>query len=168
MDTPIFKVILYKIIFYILIIPFTIKLLLLTLPLNQQILVIAGLFLIFFAIIDFIVMPIVFYFFIIPKIEKQIGQKLEFTLRIYDFSPLGFLVRYGEVASYIVKKQLGLKIKPNSQLALAKVHYDISLCSRADIIWSFIAQISIWIAIISGLIGFVATIAGPPLPVISY
>jgi len=86
----------------------------------------------------FLILPLIFNFYIIPRIEKQIGKKLEYTLFGYNlFFFNSYFVRYGEIALYVFYRSLKLNIK-NEEFALKKVNYDISTMQTTDKVLCFI------------------------------
>lgn len=113
------------------------------------------LMMIFSALYLVLIAPIVFNYFIIPKIEKKIGSKLEF-INWYEFYLFGkFSFRFAEIVSYIIIKYIALKLKKdphkikiNSKMALMKINYDIKEASSIEIVMSFLT-------IISGLLFFI-------------
>ena len=99
-----------------------------------------------------ILMPFLFTFYIIPKIEKRLGKKLEFVMLNYNLLPGNkFLAGYFEISWCIVKKYLMWKLKksnfnevrPSSKWALWRSNYRIEDASRFEIFISFFALTNI-------------------------
>lgn len=101
-----------------------------------------------------IIFPIIFNCFIIPKIEKKVGQKLEFISASYIFvSTYYYLIggevlgKYCEIAMYIVIKYLaskfGKKLNNKSRNALQSINYDIKRASRFELVMSFAVFLNI-------------------------
>ena len=97
-------------------------------------------------------------FYIIPKIEKRLGKKLEFVLFGYNMNPLSKFYTYIEISWCIVRKYLMWKfnigakskyfthynvVKPNCKWALWRSTYRIEDASWFEILISFYATINI-------------------------
>lgn len=85
------------------------------------------------------IMPIVFNFFVIPKIEKRIRKKLTFPFKLYNTYPFGkYFGKHFEIAFYIFLKFLRINREPPT-FALSKtnnVEYDIKNASKFEIVVS--------------------------------
>ena len=94
-----------------------------------------------------IILPLIFNFFLIPKIEKKIGKKLEYKHYIYQVALFGsFFGRYIEISYYMVVKFIASKLgfDPNKVnlgklLALQSVNYNIEEASYVEVGISFFA-----------------------------
>lgn len=107
----------------------------------------------FFGLNGVITMPIIFNFFIIPKIEKKTGKKLEFAPYWNAFLFGNFIIGYAEIVEYIIIKYFALRFKKNPdairvnrKFALEKIKYDIRTASNFEIKMSFIAAINVLLA----------------------
>ena len=109
-------------------------------------------------------MPFLFTFYIIPKIEKRVGKKLEFVMPNYYLLPGSkFVTGYFEISWCIIKKYLMWKlnklnynsIKPNSKWALWRSNYRIEGASRFEIFISFFALINIILFFLIGSIAWI-------------
>ncbi len=91
-------------------------------------------------IINFLILPLVFNFKIIPNIERKVGKKLKFELFYYSLHIFnGYFVRYGEIFLYILTIYLKIPKKMNPKYALVKVAYSREVFSTSEIFWSFFA-----------------------------
>ena len=102
--------------------------------------------------INMLSMPFLFTFYIIPKIEKRLGKKLEFVMLNYNLLPGNkFLAGYFEISWCIVKKYLMWKLKksnfnevrPSSKWSLWRSNYRIEDASRFEIFIGFFALTNI-------------------------
>ena len=108
------------------------------------------------------VIPALFKFWLIPKIERRAGCKLSFS-PVVDWYLFGrFFIGYMEVSYYIVIRYLGLKfkknpntIKINSNTALAKINYDVATAPKTEVIMSFIAWFNIVYFFLVGTIFYI-------------
>ena len=112
-------------------------------------LMICGLYIVFIA-------PLIFRFWIIPKIENRYkGVILVFDNPVYTCAPFS---NWGipplEISLYIFCKYMGWEIPltKNSHTALKKINYDINTASKAEIVMSFTSVFFIICVIISGIV----------------
>jgi|GEM_PF-4803126 len=100
----------------------------------------------------FILLPYTFRFYIVPKIEKRIGEKLPFAMTLYQTQPFSkFFGRPFDIGQAIMNKYLiwkftgktdtgiwgGARI-PYSSFAIMHVNYDIRDASFIEIFMSFL------------------------------
>ena len=106
-------------------------------------------------------MPFLFTFYIIPKIEKRLGKKLEFVMLSYYFYGMKFAGSFYEISWCVVKKYLMWKsnkpnfneVKPKSKWALWRAPYRIEEASKFEIFISFFVSINtILFFIIGGIL----------------
>lgn len=107
------------------------------------------------AISTLTIFPLIFNLIIIPKIEKKIGEKLEYRNIVYNMQPL-VLGKYYEIMFYIVVKHMAFKLGFNSnkiklgpRFALQLVNYDVQKASLFELFMCYLA-----FANIMQLIGF--------------
>jgi hypothetical protein len=107
--------------------------------------------------------PILFRFWIIPKIEDRYGKYLRPTFASAPIPFAKFELTSFELAVYIFFKKLGIELrgmkKPASEdnmiFLLKKINYDIKKASKAEIIMSFITVFFIIWIISMGIFIFV-------------
>jgi len=127
-----------------------------SLPINKIAVYVVLLYLFFTAIYQIIIMPIVFNYFIIPKLESKIGKKLEYR-SYYNFFLFGnWSFKSIEIANYIFLRYLFLKIIPNykwryKNSALAKVNYDIRTASKFEIVVSVFSMLNLELSIVAAI-----------------
>lgn len=128
-------------------------------PLRQRLRTIIA-FLCFFAVINsMLIFPIIFNYLLIPKIEKRIGQKLNFCLAMYNGYLFGkFFCRYIEIMYSILILYFRFKLTRNpkdkklaSFFALGQIDYQISTASPFEIIMSFLGLINAFV-LLSGIV----------------
>jgi hypothetical protein len=109
--------------------------------------------LLFTGIYEVILAPIIFRFWIIPKIENRYGIILKFDSPAYRFDWSAFwIVPPIEISFYIYCTYMGwFKIRKKKYSALGKINYDIQSASRAEIIMCWITLLNIAI-LFSGII----------------
>lgn len=96
--------------------------------------------------------PLLYRWWIIPKIEKRYGKKLVFNYPIYRmnfFPPIDL-----EVSQYIVFALFGYIRKENKYEALPKINYDVKTASKSEIIVSFITFGSLSLIILIPLVHY--------------
>lgn len=87
-------------------------------------------------IINVVINPFIYNYWIIPSIEKRIGKKLEFTIEVYNTYPK-FICKWYEIALYIFAKETGMKfLIKNPKTALLQVDYNVKQSTRFEIIYS--------------------------------
>jgi len=87
---------------------------------------------------------------VIPKIEKRIGQKLNFCLAMYNGYLFGkFFCRYIEIMYSVLILYFRFKLTGNSKdkkiasfFALGQIDYQIPTASRFEIVMSFLALLN--------------------------
>ncbi len=112
----------------------------------------------------FIILPIIFKFIIIPKIEKRIGEKLKYLMSIYRWqifsswfvppADVGFTISI-QYFIWKIKKRPPGKLwgyNENTNFALQRVNYDVRQASRLEISMSFLAMANMSIFIFLGSI----------------
>jgi hypothetical protein len=112
----------------------------------------------FITIVNIIfIFPSIFYFSIIPKIEKKIGKRLEFNNITGGYFPRWTMSVPG-VAAWIATKYLLKKPKKRDPrtmfVPLLETSYDIRYASRIEIVVSILAMINSLIFIITGILLF--------------
>lgn len=119
-------------------------------------------FILFFTVINLIfTLPIIFNFFIVPKIEKEIGEKLDFN-KGYNIVPFwGFMCRYMYVTDYFLKKYFKTKMRLADYSPFEGVNYDINCATKFQIIMCFIAFFTFILLIISVILSI--SYSGEPL-----
>jgi hypothetical protein len=88
-----------------------------------------------------ITFPIIFNFFIIPKIEARVGRKLEFNSLVYCMLPkfLGVWIgKHFDIACSIFSFKLLGKLPRRAEYTLNKGDYDIGAVSRFEVVMSFL------------------------------
>lgn len=96
-------------------------------------------------IIILIVYPILYNFFVIPKIEKRVGKKLEYGTPLYILCSNYFwifggksLAKYLDLIPYIFIQYINWKFRVNRKIdpwsCLFKVGYDIRKASKLEIV----------------------------------
>ncbi|MDX2164464.1 MAG: hypothetical protein SFW07_03495 [Gammaproteobacteria bacterium] len=111
---------------------------------------------IFTLILGFLIMPMVFNFYLIPKIENKIGKKLGFS-PVLNLFPYGrYLNRWVEISKYILKLYIDYKKTGKCSLpagydraSLKQAGYTIDMVSKEEIFYSFVAQINLRLMIFS-------------------
>lgn len=95
-----------------------------------------------------IVYPIIYNYFVIPKIENRTGKKLEYTSFCYVYLsnylwPIGGkkIAKYVDVGPYICSEytywKFKIRFKIDPLCSLARIGYDITKASRLEIVTSF-------------------------------
>lgn len=119
--------------------------------------IIAILLLLFFLVIPilliFVVYPVIYNFYLIPDMERRIGQKLQYGSGAYVWASLYFFIiggkywaRYSDLVPYIASKYINKKFnisffKIDKGSALYKINYDISNASKLEIFMSLFFMI---------------------------
>ena len=107
-----------------------------------------------------VICPIIFDFFIIPKIERRLRENLKYKLTIYNWQVFArWFVPPIDIAPTIFCQYLIWKFKKqapknsNSSMlsALKQSSYDVSKASRFEIIMSFFVMFNIVIFIFDGI-----------------
>ena len=127
----------------------------LSLSIDDKILCISIIFLIITSLKATLILPIVFNFKIIPRIEYKIGRQLQydsFYNSVYLFG--NYFARYAEIAFYICFTYFRLPFKRNEAFALVKVNYQLEEFSEKEIFWSTYAMINFLIFGINMIIAF--------------
>lgn len=117
----------------------------------------------FFAFL--LIFPVIFNFYLIPKIEKKLCVKLQYRLEVYKLQSFSrWFVKPFDVGLVIVAQYLILKLKgspskfwfnnPNNTLALASTQYDIRGASCAEIIVSFLVVLDVCLFLILSFLSF--------------
>ncbi len=113
-----------------------------------------------------IVLPIVFKFFIIPKIEKRIGEKLQYKNPIYRWQIFSsWFMPPVDIAPTIISHYLIWKIKkrppgkifgfnPKSYSALVRIPYDVRQATWLEIAMSFLVIVNISLFVFLGLVAW--------------
>jgi hypothetical protein len=111
--------------------------------------------------------PIIFHFFVIPKIEKRVGEKLPYLNPLYNMQifakwfmpPLDIALSI--VTNYCIYKLNGKKpgkmwgYNLKSYCALQHIKYDITQASRIEIFFSFLSAINMLNFCLIIIIGFI-------------
>lgn len=97
--------------------------------------------------------PLIFRFWVIPKVENRYRTKLIFNYPAYFYPGSSWTAPHWEISYYIFFKYIGWS-KPlrNPNVALAKINYDVATASKAEIIMSFVTVFIFILLIISGAI----------------
>lgn len=119
----------------------------------------------FCGIICILIIPIIFNYFIIPNIERKVGERLEFR-DYWDYFLFGnFMYRHIEIISYLAIKYLAFKFKGNQdafkinpKFSLSKINYRIEDASRFEIVMSFVAIINVIVATICLAIAYLISV----------
>lgn len=116
----------------------------------------------FTAINRMVFFPCIFNFLIEPRIEKKLGKKLRYPPAMYDAMLFGhFTGRYAKIRTYIVMKYCGIPWRERwlnaSGNPLQRARYDITRCSRFEIVMSFIDSINIIILCLSSIAAIIIT-----------
>lgn len=101
--------------------------------------------------------PIIFNCFVIPRIEKKVGKKLEFTTSLYYWGCNTWL-HYWDIAWYVGEKYIAMKItkKPSDQIrykpsaALQKINYKVETASKFEIFISLTTITSLLLFFVIG------------------
>ncbi len=111
-----------------------------------------------------VISPIIFNYFLIPKIEKKIGKKLDYHPFI-DYIFLGkWMCRQEEIALYLINRYWAMKFKGDYGLpkyclrfGLKKAGYTINMASKLEIVMSFLLLVSTVVTVISAIIALIAS-----------
>jgi hypothetical protein len=106
-----------------------------------------------------VISPIIFNYFLIPKIEKKIGKKLGHH-PFLDYIFLGvWSCRQNEIAIYIINRCWALMVRNDhglpmycNRFALKKVGYTIDMASKAEIFFSVMLILSGIITVVSAIV----------------
>jgi hypothetical protein len=99
--------------------------------------------------------PYIFYKFVIPRIEQQVGVRLEYASSFSKKIPM-FVYKYAQVISYIIIKYTMLKFmkRPSESIilrssnALQRINYRLEDAPKFVIVISFLAWLScLWFII---------------------
>ena len=110
-------------------------------------------------------LPLIFWIFVVPKIEKRIGKELKFNYSVLPFGK--YLCGYIELAFTITLMYLNLRIlRDNSKiklhrLALVTAEYDVSSATQVELVLSFIVFVCMTLFVISLFLMFLIPILYP-------
>ncbi len=115
------------------------------------------------AIYLIIISPLICKFYIVPRIEKKLGRKLGYS-PLLKFAPFGnCLDRQIEISKYIIDRYFAYKKRGEKSVpfgynlfALKQAGYTIDMVSKAELIFSFMVEINLYVSAISFFIVFVA------------
>lgn len=110
------------------------------------------------SLVQFIIIPPIFNFYIIPNIEKKIGRKINFKNQFFMNnirSPfLCYITKNVSVSFYIVFKYFGMSKKTfernYSYSELSEIQYESESFSRFELFFSFFSLINLSIIFIFG------------------
>jgi hypothetical protein len=112
-----------------------------------------GLFMIVCAIYWLLIGPILFKFWIIPRIENRYRTELVYNYSPYFYPGTRWMVHVGEISFYIFAKYMGwTKLLRSPYLTLAKLNYDVNTASKAEIVLSFVTVFIYILTIVSGIV----------------
>jgi hypothetical protein len=132
--------------------------------LEQKIVLICALIWILSFVLKFLISPLICRFYILPKIEKKVGEKLDYS-PILDLTPFGgFLNRDIEISNYILNRyyaykkcgDYGLPFGLN-KVGLKQVGYTIKMVSKSELIFSFFVRINLYVLGISFAVGVITS-----------
>ena len=119
--------------------------------------------LLFFGIYSVFIAPLLFKFWIIPKIEKRYDTKLVFDNPTYCMLPFSrWTMPPHEISLWLVDELLfkGKHYKNKKFVALNKINYDIKTISKAEIIMALITFIGIVYFLLAVIVFFIAKMLG--------
>jgi len=120
------------------------------------------------AIFMLTLLPLMFWIFVVPKIENRVGHKLKFHPQ-YEITPFGkYFVGPVELGCTIALMYLNfkifndtVKIKFDKTRALANANYDVKTASKIELIMSFVCFFCMILFITSLLLMFLIPIMFP-------
>jgi hypothetical protein len=96
--------------------------------------------------------PILFKFWIMPRIGKRYNTKLVIDNPLYKMPFPNWGIPVWEFPIYIIAKLYGFDKKINSRITLKKINYQITEESKPEIIMSFVSLFFLVVLIVSGII----------------
>jgi hypothetical protein len=106
-----------------------------------------------------VVSPVIFNYFIIPKIEKKLGHCIGYHPLLNGIFMGKWMCRQNEIAMYILNRYWAYLIRGDRGLpkfcdrfALKKAGYTIDMISRTEIFVSFLLMLSCMVTIICGIV----------------
>jgi len=127
------------------------------LPLKVELIFIFSMLFVITAILDLIIFPVIFNFYLIPKIEKKLGIRLIFNPILNGHTPFcWFMSKKSQVSTYIANRYIAWKLHKDSGLplgfngfALKYAGYTIKMASKSEIFLSCWTRLNLSICLIA-------------------